>query len=427
MKIGMLAAMAAAAVTMVFATASSAQSVSPPQGSYRNSCTDIRATQQGGGRLLSARCRTANGAQKNTSLRYENCRGDIGNRNGDLFCETGGGGAGQLPNGSYKQSCTQAYMSGYTLVATCRTSNGGQSRSSLDTRQCNGRDIANNNGQLTCSSGGGAPVPDGSYKQSCSNLAMNGSVLSATCRDSRGGSNRTSIDTRQCGGRDIANDNGRLTCSAGGGGNQPFPMPDGSFKQSCTNAKMSAWTLSANCRDSRGQSRYTTIDIRPCQGKDIANVDGKLSCTSSYPMPRGSYQQSCSNAKMSAWTLSANCRDSRGSSRYTTLDVRPCANRDIANVNGQLTCTGRGDGGGNASITLCTQPNYGGRCVTIDRSAAGLGPWEMANKAQSARVRGNWEICDQQDYRGRCTRIDRDVSDLGRIGYGKRISSVRQR
>ena len=59
------------------------------------------------------------------------------------------------PQGSYLSSCTDAHIQGDALVATCRTMNRREQRSSLaGFRRCAG-DIGNNNGVLQCNLTGG--------------------------------------------------------------------------------------------------------------------------------------------------------------------------------------------------------------------------------------------------------------------------------
>lgn len=58
-----------------------------PQGSYLQSCTDVRIE----GDTLVARCRRADGREERTSLNdVRRCVGDIGNNNGNLQCNYGG-------------------------------------------------------------------------------------------------------------------------------------------------------------------------------------------------------------------------------------------------------------------------------------------------------------------------------------------------
>ena len=64
-----------------------AHAESPPQGSYRSSCTDVRVED----RTLTAVCRIADGREQRTSLTDVNrCVGDIGNDNGALTCAVTG-------------------------------------------------------------------------------------------------------------------------------------------------------------------------------------------------------------------------------------------------------------------------------------------------------------------------------------------------
>ena len=68
-----------------------------------------------------------------------------------------------IPQGSYLRSCNGARIDGDTLIARCRTADGGEQRSALaSVNRCVG-DIGNNNGQLQCTYGGGraqgVPVP----------------------------------------------------------------------------------------------------------------------------------------------------------------------------------------------------------------------------------------------------------------------------
>lgn len=366
MKKPILAGLAAAAVSIVCVVTAMAQpSTLPlPPGSWRDSCGEARAFSQNGGKVLSARCSKAGGGSELSSLRYDQCRGDIANSNGRLVC----GNPGPLPP--------------RPPVA----------------------------------------IPDGSYKQTCRNPSITNGRLYADCRDSRGTWNRSWIDPSLCRGRDIANIDGHLSCTVGGGA-----VPEGSYKQSCRNARVVLGILNAECRDGRGAWNRTSIDPRNCSGRDIANLNGRLSCTGGgNQLPPGSWRASCDQAYMTGSTLVATCRDSRGQRARSSLDTRTCGGRDIANINGRLTCGGGGGGGSADSLMLCTQPGYGGRCVTFTSAAPGLGRWEMSDKAQSLRVRGRWLVCSEPDYRGRCVTVDRDERDLSRVGLNRQISSLRQ-
>jgi CVNH domain len=64
---------------------SSAFAQAPPPGSYQQSCSEIRVY----GTTLSAICRGEHGRTQQTALDIANCRGDIGNYNGQLQCNGG--------------------------------------------------------------------------------------------------------------------------------------------------------------------------------------------------------------------------------------------------------------------------------------------------------------------------------------------------
>jgi hypothetical protein len=138
-----------------------------PGGSYLQSCTDIRMD----GDRLSARCSAANGARHRSSIDVHGCRdGDLANVDGQLQCNRSGygrdrndygrdrdhdgyrrgGNADALPGGSYRQSCSGAYVNGNRLTATCTSDNGPRITSSVDLGRCNNVDIANRNGRLDC-------------------------------------------------------------------------------------------------------------------------------------------------------------------------------------------------------------------------------------------------------------------------------------
>src|SRR4051794_14111555 len=85
-----------------------------PPGSYQETCTEISFSRG----TLTAVCRTRDQRPLRTSLsRVAWCVGDISNNDGRLQCNHGG----DLPGGSYLQSCQRAQMRRNTLVASCRT------------------------------------------------------------------------------------------------------------------------------------------------------------------------------------------------------------------------------------------------------------------------------------------------------------------
>lgn len=123
--------------------------------------------------------------------------------------------------------------------------------------------------------------------------------------------------------------------------------PPGSYQASCRDIDADGNTLSADCRNRRGEWVFTTLDEYGACGSDIANVDGRLACvepeTESFSanLPPGSYRRSCRESDADGITLRAECRDVNGRWRYTELeDYRDCRG-DISNQNGMLICGAR--------------------------------------------------------------------------------------
>jgi len=168
--------------------------------------------------------------------------------------------------------------------------------------------------------------------------------------------------------------------------------------------------------------------------------------------PRGSYAQSCTGSYVNQGRLYADCRDTRGRMRETSIELARCSSSDIGNDNGLLVCQGhRGDyegagrpGGGNGNnpggpggsnggpgwgettIAVYQDANYRGRSMTFREAIPNLRNSGLNDAISSLRLgRGSWEVCEDANYRGRCQVINGDVRDLGRSGMNDRISSLR--
>ena len=68
------------------------------------------------------------------------------------------------PAGSYRQSCGNIQVQGTTLTAVCRTTDGRQVQTALDIAGCAG-DIGNNDGQMQCNGGHPLASPGSGYQQ----------------------------------------------------------------------------------------------------------------------------------------------------------------------------------------------------------------------------------------------------------------------
>ena len=119
-------------------------------------------------------------------------------------------------------------------------------------------------------------IPPGSYQQSCRNITTSGSTLYAKCRTISGQWVAASMIYKSCK-KDIANQDGRLTCMRTDSGAWLVTPPPGSYQQSCQNIKATQDKLYANCRNHNGQWVNTTMKYENCN-KDIANSNGKLTC-----------------------------------------------------------------------------------------------------------------------------------------------------
>ena len=197
-----------------------------PNGSYTQSCQEIRAH----GDDLEARCQTSDGRWHKTKLDdYQKCRGDVANENGNLRCVAGGyaapgGYAGGYPGTTvgtpYTQTCKDIKSHGDDLDARCKTRNGDWHNTSLDDyRKCKGQ-VVNDDGNLRCVAGVPAAagvypggVPGGSYTQSCQEIRIHGDDLEARCQTSGGDLRDAKLDDYGKCKSDIINDDGHLRCS----------------------------------------------------------------------------------------------------------------------------------------------------------------------------------------------------------------------
>jgi hypothetical protein len=115
--------------------------------------------------------------------------------------------------------------------------------------------------------------------------------------------------------------------------------------------------------------------------------------------PRGSWERTCQNARMSGPILRARCDDGHGRWLYTSIDVRGCPGERIRNTWGRLTCAAYGDNGYRGDGY---RGGYGGGW------SGGMpgGSWQRT--CRDARMSGPilTAACEDRDYRYRPTSID---------------------
>jgi hypothetical protein len=116
---------------------------------YTQTCKDIKSH----GDELEARCKNNNGDWQNTSIHdYRKCHGQIVNQDGALRCVAASAGfVGNVPPGSYTQSCQDVRVNGDDLEAECTTTGGDTRHAKLDDYQKCRSDIINDDGHLRCS------------------------------------------------------------------------------------------------------------------------------------------------------------------------------------------------------------------------------------------------------------------------------------
>jgi len=169
-------------------------------------------------------------------------------------------------------------------------------------------------------------------------------------------------------------------------------------------------------------------------------------------VPRGSYQQTCREAYVNQGRLYADCRDERGRTRESSIELNRCSSSDIGNQNGRLVCAGhRGDvedrpGGGwdngrpdrpgngwddgrpgvqGGEIVIYRDANFQGRSLPLRGPVPNLRASGFNDQISSLRLRGSWEVCTDADYRGRCEVVSGDMRNLERIRMNDQISSMR--
>jgi hypothetical protein len=266
-------------------------------------------------------------------------------------------------------------------------------------------------------------IPQGSYQQTCNNVAVNGNVLSANCQDSRGNwINAQLPDVQRCG-SDITNDNGVLHCASSGnapGGYQAGNGPGGSYTQSCRDIHVGGDDLHARCQTRDGSWHETKLDdYNKCRG-DILNDNGNLKCVAgtSYGNPGGyqggypgavgaSYTQTCKDIKSHGDDLEARCQTRNGDWHKTSLDDYKKCSGQIINDDGNLKCAATGAYGGPSGYLPVNGPNgsYVQSCKEIQAKGDDL-------HARCQTNDGNWHNTKLDDYNKCHGDIINDNGDL---------------
>ncbi|HYX52506.1 MAG TPA: CVNH domain-containing protein [Candidatus Limnocylindrales bacterium] len=289
----------AAALCALMAPRASAQNV--PQGSYLQTCASVQAGRNG----LYANCQDTQGAWRYSVLpQYQECVSDIANIDGELRCERRGGvqwdrnRQGWLPPGSYAETCRDIRLDGNNMYAKCENMSHRWTRTSLQQFDGCVGGIINDNGQLVC--GRRAAPYSGSYVRTCGPIYVRGDDLRARCQTANGMWTWTQLDGfDRCGG-DIANENGQLRCE---------------------------W-----------RGREHDADYRNDRDRDH-DRDGDHDRNAKHNSPRGSFQNTCRDVSVNGDHLKARCQTADGHWNWSEMNDWDRCRGDIANMNGQLTCS----------------------------------------------------------------------------------------
>lgn len=172
--------------------------------------------------------------------------------------------------------------------------------------------------------------------------------------------------------------------------------------------------------------------------------------------PRGSYAQTCNGAYVNQGRLYADCRDTRGNYRSSSIELNACSSSDIANDNGLLVChnvrgswenngggwnggnngggwggggwggnNGGGWGGGRGSITVYEHADFQGYSETLSGEISNLARSGLNDRISSLRMNGPWEACTDAHFRGQCQVFTGGVRNLADWGMNDQISSLR--
>jgi hypothetical protein len=253
-------------------------------------------------------------------------------------------------------------------------------------------------------------IPQGSYQQTCNNVAVNGNVLTANCRDGHGNWISAQLpDIQRCN-SDIVNDNGALRCTSAGygtpGAYQAGNGPNGSYMQSCQDIHVGGDDLHARCQTRDGNWHETKLDdYNKCHG-DILNDNGNLKCVSgvSYGAPPyqggypagtvgAPYSQTCKDIKSHGDDLEARCKTRDGNWNNTKLDdYRKCKGQ-IINDDGNLRCVAGAAYGGPGAYQPVNGPSgsYVQSCTEIHASGDDL-------HARCQTGDGGWHNTKLDDY-----------------------------
>lgn len=127
-----------------------------------------------------------------------------------------------------------------------------------------------------------------------------------------------------------------------------FPLPPGSWQQTCRDGRLVGTVLEAECVGHNGDYNTADIDLRRCPNSPISNNNGRLTCgepgapktAGTNPpdvLPGGSWQEECTVIDFTPGELLAECPDPDGVPTTSMFDPSSCSGT-VSNIDGYLAC-----------------------------------------------------------------------------------------
>jgi len=116
----------------------------------------------------------------------------------------------------------------------------------------------------------------------------------------------------------------------------------------------------------------------------------------------------------------------QGACQDFTRSVSDLAGTRLQDAVSSLRPVRVGSGGGGTAIVVYTAPNFRGRSLVFSDDISDLRRVNLNDRIASVRVLGGrWVLCTDINYVG-CRSVAADIPDLDAIGWGGRISSIRE-
>jgi hypothetical protein len=175
-----------------------------------------------------------------------------------------------------------------------------------------------------------------------------------------------------------------------------------------------------------GATAATAAEIRVCEHKNYGgrcitlrhgvndlNDWGMSNTISSFRITSGTWRL-CTRDN-----LQGTCQD-------FSRSVTDLAGSRLQDLVSSLRPVREGTGAGGTAIVAYTGPDFRGRSLVFSHDEADLRNLGLNDRIASIRVLGGrWQICTDINFVG-CRSITRDIPDLNSVGWGGRISSIRE-